>query len=173
MNGMRGMGPMLAIMLIASAMAGCTDLLGSNSPPTATISITPSGTVKAEESVTFSAAGSSDPDGDTLTFSWSFGDGNTGTGLTASHKYSQPGEYDVQLSVNDGTHDVTANKVIKVSDANAKEPEAVVKDDRQENCDGEEAKTTGNTPMVIVWVCEDDKDSGDREIEVSTSVTGR
>ena len=25
--------------------------------------------------------------------------------------------------------------------------------------------------MVIVWVCEDDKDSGDREIEVSTSVT--
>ena len=65
MNGMRGMGPMLAIMLIASAMAGCTDLLGSNSPPTATISITPSGTVKAEESVTFSAAGSSDPDGDT------------------------------------------------------------------------------------------------------------
>ncbi len=171
MNGMRGMGPMLAIMLISSAMAGCTDLLGSNSPPTATISITPSGTVKAEESVTFSAAGSSDPDGDTLTFSWSFGDGNTGTGLTASHKYSQPGEYDVQLSVNDGTHDVTANKVVKVSDANAKEPEAVVKDDRQENCDGEEAKTTGSTPMVIVWVCEDDKDSGDREIEVSTSVT--
>ncbi len=170
MNGMRGMSPMLAILLIGSAMAGCTDLLGSNGPPTAEISITPSGTVKAGDSVAFSAAGSSDPDGDTLSFSWDFGDGNTGTGLTASHTYLQTGEYTVELAVNDGNHDVTASKVVKVSDADAKEPEAVIKDDRQDNCKGEEAKTTGSA-MVIVWVCEEDKDAGDREVEVSTSVT--
>ena len=70
----------MAIVFLAPMLAGCMDLLGSNSPPSATMSVEPTGTVKAGSSVTFSAAGSSDPDGDSLTFDWNFGDGNTGTG---------------------------------------------------------------------------------------------
>ena len=64
----RDLACLMVIVFLAPMLAGCTDLLGSNSPPTATMTVDPSGTVKAGDSVTFSAAGSSDPDGDALTF---------------------------------------------------------------------------------------------------------
>ena len=53
------------------------------------------------ESVTMSAAGSSDPDGDALTYLWSFGDGSTGNGLSVSHTYAQAGSFTVRLIVRD------------------------------------------------------------------------
>ena len=61
---------LMVVVFLAPMLAGCTDLIGSNSAPTATMSVDPSGTVKAGDPVTFSAAGSSDPDGDDLTFEW-------------------------------------------------------------------------------------------------------
>jgi PKD repeat protein len=48
-----------------------------------------------------SAAGSSDPDGDALTYLWSFGDGTTGSGATVSHTYTQDGAFTVRLIVRD------------------------------------------------------------------------
>lgn len=53
----------------------------------------------------FDGTGSSDPDGDPLTYSWDFGDGNTDTGATPCHTYAEAGIYDVCLTVNDGTVD--------------------------------------------------------------------
>ncbi len=45
---------------------------------------------------------SSDPDaGQTLSFSWNFGDGNSGTGATPSHTYAAAGNYIVSLTVTD------------------------------------------------------------------------
>jgi aqualysin 1 len=52
--------------------------------------------------VAFDASGSSDADGDALTFSWTFGDGGTATGPTPSHTYVDNGAYTVTLSVADG-----------------------------------------------------------------------
>ena len=149
-------------------LAGCTDLLSNNSPPTATMSITPSGTVKSGESVTFSAAGSSDPDGDPLTFEWRFGDGNTGTGLTTSHSYNKPGEYTAELAVGDGTHEAKVTQSITVVDSSAREPKAVISSDKDNDCDGEEPPSGS---FVIVWVCDSGKDINDREVVVSTSIT--
>jgi PKD repeat protein len=54
-------------------------------------------------SVAMSAAGSSDPDGDALTFSWTFGDGSQGAGVAASHAYSEAGHYHVSLTASDGS----------------------------------------------------------------------
>ena len=87
MASMRALTPLLAILLVCSPMAGCLDLLSGNDPPTAQMSMDPSENIKTDQSITFSAAGSSDPDGDSMTFTWSFGDGNTGTGHT-----KHPGE---------------------------------------------------------------------------------
>jgi len=50
----------------------------------------------------FDGSGSSDPDGDPLTYVWDFGDGVTGTGNMPTHAYSSAGIYDVCLVVDDG-----------------------------------------------------------------------
>ncbi|CAM3330275.1 Ig-like domain-containing protein [Zobellia roscoffensis] len=52
--------------------------------------------------VLFAGNGSSDPNGDTLTYSWNFGDGNTSNQMNPSHTYANTGDYDVELTVNDG-----------------------------------------------------------------------
>jgi hypothetical protein len=50
----------------------------------------------------FSAAGSTDPDGDALTFSWSFGDGTpAAAGLSVKHEYDDWGSYTVTLTARD------------------------------------------------------------------------
>jgi hypothetical protein len=53
----------------------------------------------------FDGTGSSDPDGDPLTYSWDFGDENTGSGETPCHTYAEAGIYQVCLIVNDGIVD--------------------------------------------------------------------
>lgn len=71
-----------------------------NTAPTAAISATPtSGTVPL--SVSFSGAGSSDPDGSIVGWDWTFGDGTSATGVTTSHVYGTVGTYTAQLRVTD------------------------------------------------------------------------
>jgi glucose/arabinose dehydrogenase len=52
--------------------------------------------------VNFDGSGSSDPDGDALTYSWDFGDGSTGTGVKPSHTYTTKGHFTAMLTVSDG-----------------------------------------------------------------------
>lgn len=55
--------------------------------------------------VQFSSEGTTDPDGDPLTFAWDFdGDGTTdSTEPNPSHTYTENGDYTAQLTVDDGT----------------------------------------------------------------------
>lgn len=55
--------------------------------------------------VTFYGSSSYDPDGDSITYQWNFGDGSTGTGVAPTHIYTSAGIYTVSLLVNDGTLD--------------------------------------------------------------------
>ena len=49
----------------------------------------------------FDASGSYDPDGSIVSYAWNFGDGNTGSGMTATHTYSSVNDYTVTLTVTD------------------------------------------------------------------------
>ena len=68
-------------------------------PPVA--AITGPYTGQEGSAVSMAGTGSTDPDGDALTYLWSFGDGSTGSGLSVSHTYAQDGVYNVRLIVRD------------------------------------------------------------------------
>jgi len=53
-------------------------------------------------SLAFDGSASSDADGDSLSYQWSFGDGSTATGATPTHSYASRGSYPVVLTVSDG-----------------------------------------------------------------------
>ena len=51
--------------------------------------------------ITLNGSQSSDPDGDSLTYSWEFGDSSTGTSESPDHIYSETGTYTINLTVTD------------------------------------------------------------------------
>jgi glucose/arabinose dehydrogenase/PKD repeat protein len=55
-------------------------------------------------SVTFSSAGTTDPEGRALTFRWDFGDGTISTAPNPVHAYGTAGPYTARLAVSDGTN---------------------------------------------------------------------
>jgi PKD repeat protein len=70
--------------------------VGPNAPPTAVFTFSCTGLT-----CSFDGSGSTDSDGTIAAYSWSFGDGTTGSDKTATHSYAGPGGYTVTLTVTD------------------------------------------------------------------------
>ncbi|GAJ24110.1 unnamed protein product, partial [marine sediment metagenome] len=87
-----------------------------NQPPTAAFTYSPT-EPNPDETVSFDASTSSDPDGTIVSYDWSFGDEATGTGETTTHPYSEAGDYTVTLTVtdDDGAINSTSKTVTVVS----------------------------------------------------------
>jgi len=71
-----------------------------NRPPVASFTATAERGY-TDETVSFDASESYDPDGTIVSYLWNFGDGTTATGVTVQHAYSQDGTYTVTLTVTD------------------------------------------------------------------------
>lgn len=59
-------------------------------------------------SVQFSSTGSNDPEGESLTYAWDFGDGTTSVEASPMKTFAAAGRYTVALTVSDGVHTSTA-----------------------------------------------------------------
>src|SRR5262249_7477119 len=68
----------------------------SNLPPTASYTFSVN-----QLTASFNASLSNDPDGTISSYAWNFGDGTTGSGVTASHTYAAGGDHTVTLTVTD------------------------------------------------------------------------
>ena len=74
--------------------------VGDHEPPVAQINI--AGQIaRAGAPVSLSAAGSSDSDGEIVSYAWDFGDGTQGSGTQVQHTWFSPGDYTVSLRVTD------------------------------------------------------------------------
>ncbi len=102
----------------ASAVIGVLDR-----PPTASFTVTGNNTA-AGKTVAFDASGSSDPDGMITAYAWTFGDGNSGIGVTTTHVYASPGSFTVTLTVTDNSGSTGTKSVKVVAIAGPKPPVA-------------------------------------------------
>jgi glucose/arabinose dehydrogenase len=62
--------------------------------------------------VHFSSAGSRDPDGDALSYSWTFGDGTTSTDENPTKTYTEKGVYTARLTVSAGGDEIPAQPIV-------------------------------------------------------------
>ncbi len=105
--------------LSASTIAEHAASYGTNRRPIASFTATPN-PVKPNQTVTFNASGSSDPDGSLVKYEWDLdGNGtyetNTGTTPTATKSYANEGPVDVHLRVTDNqTGTDVATKTVTV-----------------------------------------------------------
>lgn len=80
----------------ATAATNANVSVSANKPPVAGFTYSCTGLACG-----FDGSGSSDPDGSIYSYVWSFGDGGTATGVTASHTYGAGGTYTAALTVTD------------------------------------------------------------------------
>jgi len=84
----------------------------ANTPPIARATATPtSGNLPL--TVQFNGSGSSDAEGQPLTFRWTFGDGGTSTAANPSHAYTTGGVFDATLTVTD-SQNATGSATVRI-----------------------------------------------------------
>jgi PKD repeat protein len=112
-----------------------------NLPPSASIQVLSfAGTIPT--TVSFSGAGSTDPDGTIASYAWNFGNGTTGTGAAAQAVYNEAGIYTVTLTVtdNDGATATTSTEIEISADPNLPPNPSITSD-----------TTSGTGPLVVTF----------------------
>jgi PKD repeat protein len=116
--------------------------VGSNQPPVGQGSAVPLNG-GAPLTVGFSSAGSFDPEGTTLTYTWTFGDGGTSTSANPLHTYLVVGVYSATLTVSDGVNTTTLPAItINVGVNGPNQPPIVV---------ANAIPTSGSAPLLVTF----------------------
>ena len=105
---------LVGIGMLVGVFSGCMEeTVKSNNAPVADFEWSPE-TVVVNETVQFTST-SSDADGDSLTYTWDFGDGSAlSSEKDPTHIYTKVGLYNVTLKVSDGTDNDTITKTVNV-----------------------------------------------------------
>lgn len=121
---------------------------------------------------TFNAGPSLDPDGEIVSWSWSFGDATTATGEVVEHVFHRPGSYDVTLTVaDDEGAENTVQQTVEVSELAVGEIAGVVYWDRNDDGvrqDGEE----GVRGVVVFLDADEDGEVDPGETSTTSSLGG-
>jgi C1A family cysteine protease len=112
----------------------------ANTPPNASIIASPtSGNLPLN--VVFDGTGSIDPDGQIVSYSWSFGDSSNETGATTNHTFLSAGQYTATLTVvDDKGAKGTASTQITVVDPNLLNAPAII------------SASVSNTIVALKWI---------------------
>ena len=104
----RLIGPLCALMLLLAGCGGGGGGGGNNTNATPTPNAAPVARISASTTdgyaaltVNFDGSASTDGDGRIVEYAWDFDDEATATGATASHTFTEPGGYNVELTVTD------------------------------------------------------------------------
>jgi hypothetical protein len=92
-----------------------------NTPPVCNASLSET-TGFVGETIMFDGSGSYDTDGMITSYTWDFGDEETGMGMTTSHQYDQPGAYEVSLTIKDDDGASSSDIITVVIQASANTP---------------------------------------------------
>ncbi|HSI06437.1 MAG TPA: PKD domain-containing protein, partial [Myxococcota bacterium] len=109
------------VVLVAVTLSACgggggkgPDDDGPNAAPTAAFMVSAT-TVTAGDALAFDASDSSDPDGDDLTYSWTFGTSGRGGTSRIAHVFSTVGSQEVTLTVSDGREKHSTSQMVTVT----------------------------------------------------------
>lgn len=133
-----------------------------NLPPVVSISAPKEGLTGV--SLSFDGSGTVDPEGDTpLTQSWSFGDGQTGTGSSTTHTFTASGTYIVTLFATDsrgatgtGTHTIVITPPNRTPSANSGGPYVISALDSA-TFDGSNSSDPDGDVLTYTWNFGDSK----------------
>jgi len=97
-------------------MRSATTEVDVQAKPEADFMYTPSSPTTSD-AVTFDASDSVDPDSTIAAYSWMFEDGEVKAGETTQYMFEEPGQYEIQLRVEDGSGNAeTATRTVTVSE---------------------------------------------------------
>jgi len=99
-------------------------------------------TCEAEQDVTFNGSNSKDPDGKIIKYLWDFGDGDTASGMSPVHAYSEPGKYLLKLTVVD---DKNTSSTTVQTEVTVKEKTSSDSDSGSQSSDTSETTETNAT----------------------------